>query len=78
MSQIFEFVKLRVVDVSLALVAPNRQIREAQSEWVVARYGVQGTVLVDVSRAESFEAKQADPVLDRCLAFHALTGMIHF
>lgn len=76
MNQVLEHMKLWIVDVSLALVAPNRKIRETQSERVIAGDAVQGTVLVDVTRAERSEAKQANPILDCCVALSAFAFVI--
>lgn len=64
MSEIFEIVKLRIVDVSFALVAPNWEVSEAQSQRMFTGNAVKRAVLVDVSRTESFEAEEANPIFD--------------
>jgi hypothetical protein len=77
-SQIFVFVELRIVHISLTSIAPDRQVTEAQSQWMFARLEVSATVLVDVTRAENLEANQTNPILDLCLTICALAIVIKF
>ena len=46
------------------------------SLWMTVIKAVNEAVLVDVSRAEGFEANQADPVLNCCVTFNALAVVV--
>lgn len=74
--QILVLVQLGVVDVRLTLVAPDREVGEAQRQRMVLGNSVQRAVLVDVSRAEGLEAQQTHPVLDGGVAISALALVV--
>lgn len=62
----------RIVDVRLARIAPNGEIREREGESVLRVDVVKESVFVHVAAAVHRVARETDPVLDDRLAGRAL------
>lgn len=63
MDQVFVGIQHRVVDVGLALIAPYREIAEAQRQRMFRLETVQHRVFVDISATVNPETVQTYPIL---------------
>lgn len=78
MSHVLEIVELRIVNVGIARITPNRQVAEAESQWMLLIYTMKHAMLVYIASAVNSIAMKTEPVLLSGAAFNAMSFGVDF